>query len=286
MQKQAKVETGIVRAGEQRNELARVNTANPIGAMINALLGRAETPEMLTAATATVKELIAAYNTQEDRQAARDFAADFSELQAAIPTLIAQHEVKNRDGSLRYKCKPLAEILDEIKPILCRFAFSVHTDFRWDGDRAVAVVEIIHRSGHSRKSEFAVIKSPPPPGGTASEADEGTMTRAMRRGLCAALNIAVSPEDDRDARAEGSLITPQQVEKLRRLVADTRSNEARFLGFAGSDTYEGIRAEKFPVVLDMLNKKMAKAAPQSGIRDAADIFEDQAPPEREPGQEG
>ena len=272
-----------------RGEVA-VNTDNPMGARSQNLLRKAETPEMLTAATATIKELIAAYNTQEDRQAERDFAKGMTALQGEIPTLIAQKKVLNRDQSLRYKCKPYAEVLAEVKPYLSRHGFSVMSDCKWENERGVAVLQITHDGGHSRVREFSVIRSDPPPGGTPTEAEEGTLTRALRRGLCAALNIAVSPEDEHNARDEGDTIAPETAAKLKRrleaICADEKERQARtkdFLEFAHAEDFEHIREARLPGI----EQTLARAEEKSMTRGKAEQADggagtDAAPPEADP----
>lgn len=245
-------------------QLAQFNHANPIGAMLNSLFAKANTPEMLNAATATVEKMLDAYNKQEDRQAVKEFSAALAELQADIPTLIARKEVRTKDGQLKYKSKPLPEMLHEIKPIISRHGFSIYTDTRWDNDRGVAILELIHKGGHSRRTEFAVVRSPTNIHNP-SETDEGAMTRAIRRGVCAALNIAVAQEDLDDARSDGGLISPADAADLRRLVSATASDESAFLRYAGASSYETIRQGRLGVLRAALaRKKTAVAEPVEG----------------------
>ena len=258
----------------EQGEVVQLSQQNPIGAMMNNLMQRCETPEMLTAATATFKEMLAAYNQQEDRQAKQDFSAALAQLQADIPTLIATKEVLTKSGELKYKSKPHPEILKEIKPILARHGFSVYTDSRWDDKRGVAIIELIHKSGHSRKTEFAVIRSESSIN-TASETDEGTLTRAMRRGLCAALNIAVSQEDDTAASDLGDVISAEQAAIFKsrvRAIKDERTPEQReraFLQFAGAKSFEEIRTSSLPTLEAALPKA---AKPAGDSPPAKDLF--------------
>ena len=234
---------------------ATVNEANPIGAMINTIISKATTADEMLAATAMVKELIGSYNDQEDRQANRDFAAAMCEVQAEIPTLIAQKKVTNKDGSLRYKCKPLPETLKEIKPYLHKHGFSIDTSTRWDENRGVAIVEISHSSGHSRRSEYSVVRSEARGGSTPTEAEEGTLTRAQRRCICNMLNLAVAQEDENNARDEGDYISQDQATAFRDRVSATKSDEKSFLAFAGAKKFEEIRESKWASLDAALSQK-------------------------------
>lgn len=247
-------------------DVAAMNAANPIGGMMIDLLNRADTPEMLTAATATMKELIEAYNQQEDRQAMRDFATDFAALQADIPTLVARKEVRTKSGDLKYKCKPHAEIIEEVKPILVRHGFSIFTDTRWEENRGVATIELLHKGGHSKKSEFAVMRSGPP-GDNPSEADEATMTRAMRRCLQSVLNIAVAPGDDEDAAYVGSPITADQAAELKSRVEKCGADVAAFLKYAGADSFESIMSSRLASLESALASKERAAAKPNPVDD-------------------
>ena len=257
------VDVGAIQAAEQF-----AAGGNPFAAIMASLYAKANTPEMVNAATNAAERLGGMFNTQEDRLAEKGFAESLCELQFEIPRQIATKIVTNRDGTERYRSQPLPELKLALKPYLHKWGFGVYTSSHWEGDRAVADIELIHRTGASRKSQFALLRSAPPPGGTATEGEEGTLTRAERRGLCAALCVAVSQEDADDAAALGDLIKPEQAADLKsRLKAvaakGTRPYEATekdFLNFVGAETFEAIRMSRYQEGLDMLAGMEAKAA--------------------------
>lgn len=238
--------------------LAEINQDNPIGVMMHSLLAKADTAEMLTAATATVKELIAAYNMQEDRQARRAFAEDFAALQADLPIVAADSVIPDKYGNVRSTYPKYETIMGAVKPVLSRHGFSVSFTTRREEDRCIAVCTLRHRGGHSEVNEFAARTGSGPPRSSEAQADGAVATYAKRYALCDALNIAV--DHDTDARKEGATITQDEADDLRRRVMATNSDEKKFLEFAGADTYEGIRAARHEEALAVLRRKERQQA--------------------------
>lgn len=280
---EGEVEHGAALAKRGDASLATVNTANPIGMMLQTIIDKGITADT----AATMEKLTDLYLKVEANNARKEYAEAMADLQAELPVVAARREVKGNDGGLRYRFASYEDIMAQIKPTLTKHGFSIKATARTDDKHVTAVLTITHRSGHSEQNEFAVRAGKGPPGTNEAQADGSNAAYAQRYALCDALNISIRKDDD--ARADGGFITAAQASDLRRKVAETRSNEAAFLKFAGADTYETIRSGKLTLCVSMLVKKMQQqAAAKPTTRDDAplgepDMSQIQSP--REPGDE-
>lgn len=219
---------------------------------------------------AAMKELVGLQERMNEKQAEREFAAAFVQLQSEMPKVTATKPVPGKDGSIRYHYAPFEEIMKQVQPLLTRHGFTVTFDTRFiDGGRCVSVCTLMHTGGHSRSNEFAARVGHGPPHASEAQADGAAQTYSKRFALCNALNIVVSGMDD-DARSEGGFITAEQAAELRRRVKATNTSEVKFLGFAQAATFEEIRASKMELLDEQLTKREAK--PKTAERDADGNF--------------
>ncbi len=249
------------------NQLAKIETQEPsVGALMQQVVSAGITPDTV----AVMKDLIAMKIQLEDRDAAKQFASAFVELQKEIPRIQAIKEVLNRDGSHRYNFAPYEEIMQQVQPLLTKFGFSVSFTTKREEGRITAICTLMHAGGHSKDNEFAVRIGGGPPGANETQADGAAKSFAKRGALSDALNIVVDKDTDgSDARGLGAKITPEQAEDFRNRLHALGKKDAGFLDYADADSFENItesafnRCDKWLTKAEALPKKPAQQSETS-----------------------
>jgi len=229
----------------------------PIAAMLQAVIEKGITAENI----AGLEKLVELYERQQARDAERQFAAAFTALQSEMPPIHAMKPVPDKFGNLKYRFAPYEEIMAAVRPILLRNGFTVTFTMVIADGRVTQSCTLQHTGGHSRTNQFMVRIGNGPPGASEAQADGAAATYAKRHALCAALNIVVDQDTDGrtpDAAVEGAPIAPDKAAYLRELVAETKSDEAAFLKFAGAATYSEIGSAKYDLLVAALHKKARK----------------------------
>ena len=240
---------------ENENLPAPIDSALPapadisVGQMMQSVIDRGITEQNVAAFGA----LIDLHVKMENRKAAQDFAKAFVALQAEMPHVQAMRAVPDKHGSTKYMFAPFEDIMEQVAPHLQRHGFTISFSTEFAENRLVKICTLTHISGHSRETRFAVRVGQGPPGCNEAQADGAASTYAKRYVMCEALNIAI--DRDKDANAEGSAISPEQAESLRRRVHDTGSDEKRFLKYAGAQSYEEIPSSIYATLDQLLAKR-------------------------------
>jgi hypothetical protein len=118
---------------------------------------------------------------------------------------------------------------------------------------------ITHVGGHSRvTSQFMRVGAVY--GANDAQNDGATATMARRYALCSALNIVIERDTDgkEDARVEGQPISFEMAETLRDLVKETKSDESKFLAYAGAKTYDEIGQNRYQELFRSLQNKLSR----------------------------
>lgn len=202
---------------------------------------------------AAFERLVALRERMEERDAEKQFAAAFVQLQADMPAIQAVKPVPGNNNTIRYTYAPYEDIMEQVKPILQRNGFTVTFSSDIKDGRVVQTCTLQHVGGHKRSNSFAARIGKGPPGSSEAQGDGAASTYAKRFALCDALNIVV--ERDGDARSEGEFITEDKVQYLREQVKETGFNEASFLRLAGAANYEEISTGKYDVLVNALAMK-------------------------------
>lgn len=226
---------------------AQLATQEPsVGAMMQSIIQQGITADNVTA----FERLVALKERMDDKQAEREFAVAFADLQTELPRIAA------RGKADRYSYMKYEDIMAEILPLLNKHGFSVTFSTKVEDARITQFCTVTHRNGHSRVNQYAVRLSNRTPGLNECQQDGLAGTYAKRYALCNAFNITVETDTDgTDARNEGAPITEDQALYLRELVRDTKSDEAAFLKFAGASKYEEIGAARYDQLAAVLHKK-------------------------------
>ncbi len=233
------------------NALGHTLAQQPVAQMMQAIIDKGITPDNV----ASLGQLMGLYERMQDKDAERQFASAFVALQADLPVITASSIIPSRGKYERFE-----DVMDQIQPHLTRHRFTVTFSQSFVENRIVETCRLTHAAGHFKENSFAVRA-----GGKAdsdTQADCKASTTAKRNALCNALNIVIRQDalqdEEGDARMEGECITRDEACYLREMVADTHSDEAAFLKYAGAKTYEEIAASKFARLDETLKKKLRK----------------------------
>ena len=208
----------------------------------------------------TVEKMVSLYERMEDRKAEQAFADAFNKLSKHMPEIEATKPVANKDGTVRFRYRPLHEIDKELRPFVLKFGFTyTFSEGPQSDGKVTKVCTIQHVGGHKRSNSFTV-RSSTPPGSNASQGSMSDHTYAKRGALMDAFGIIVQHEDD--AIMEGKPIGVDRGAELRQMVRESGSDETKFLQFAKAERYEDILDSKFDFLYDALEKRIRNGKPK------------------------
>lgn len=222
-----------------------------------AMLDRAVTQG---ASIETLEKLMALQERWDANQARKAFDEAMAAAKAEIP-VIGKNRLVDFTGKTgvrtNYRHEDLAGIARIVDPILAKHGLSYRYRTSSLPNEPVTVTCIVsHRDGHSQENTLTAGRDES--GNKNSiQAIGSTVTYLQRYTLKAALGLAASADDDGRASAEetSNVISDEQAETIRGLLADTKSDVTRFLKWAGAESITDILASKFNDAVSMLNAK-------------------------------
>lgn len=152
------------------------------------------------------------YQKEDAAEAARQkFAADFVPMSAELPLVIKNK--KNAQTHSTYA--ELADINQEIRPILGKYGFSISTDITKQTKESVTVVATLsHKDGHEKFTEITLPLDGAGFKGNANKTDiqaiASSISYAKRIAICARLNISTGDDKDGNKIQEEPLATDSQ----------------------------------------------------------------------------
>lgn len=185
--------------------------------------------------------------------AERKFAVAFVALQAELPVIVASTVIPNRG-----KYEKFEDVMRVVGPALQKNGFTVSFSMDFKENRILETCHLKHIGGHTQSNSFAVRTRK---ADSDTQADCMAATTAKRNALLNALNIVIRQDcmaDESDVGNEGGYITKEQAFELERRVAETNSDRAAFLRFAGADKFSEISASRYAELDASLKKKEAR----------------------------
>lgn len=236
---------------------ASLEIVAPPGASPLSLIERMiDSGKMTAESVSVVERLVALQEHMLEKQAEQQFAEAFAKLQSDLGTFNANKIVPDKQGNKRYTYLPYEEIMARVTPLLKQNGFSVSFSTDFAEARIIQTCTLQHIAGHYRDYKAFVRAGAGPYGATETQADGAAMTYAKRYALCNALNIVV--ERDTDARNDGAPLSPEQAQTLREMTAESKSDEAAFLRYAGAKTFEEIGSSRYADLFNALQKKLGR----------------------------
>lgn len=197
------------------------------------------------------ERMFALYERAEAKSAEREFNAAYVKVQAELPTIVATSIIPNRGKYERFE-----DVMRVIGPIMNRNGFSVSFSMSNDGTRVTETCHLKHVAGHSQSNSFSVRVGR---ADSDTQADCKAATTAKRNALLNCWNIVIRQDLLQDEEAnialEGAVISSEECQYLRETVAETGSNEAKFLAMAGVERFEDIRKGSYGVLSRALEQK-------------------------------
>lgn len=225
---------------EPTPERAASTAVTPL-AMLNAAVERG-------ADVAVMERLMGLHERWEAAQARKAFDAAIAAAKAEIKPV-----VKNATGHNNKRYADFSAIASAIDPILSKHGLTYR--FRTaQTDRIAVTCVLSHRDGHS---EETTLMGPADASGSknAIQAIGSTCTYLQRYTLVQMLGLASTADDDGRAAGGGGTISDEQVDTLMDLISKTGSKIDALLKIAGAESLSDIRADRYPVVLNMLKMK-------------------------------
>lgn len=215
-----------------------------------------------------VERLLGLKERVDQANAKKAFDAAIASAKADIGPISKNRVVDftGQKGRTHYKFEDLAEIARTVDPVLSQHGLS----YRWRTGQTGQTVRVTcivsHRDGYFEETS---LEAPADNSGNKNgiQGIGSTITFLQRYTLKAALGLAVSADDDGKASApQGggnsgpaapTELTGSQVKTLRTLIADTATDEKRFLASAKAECLEDVRPADFPRLEALLKRKLA-----------------------------
>lgn len=208
----------------------------------------------------TLEKLLALQERFEANQARKAFDEAMAAAKADIPTIVKNRVVDftSQKGRTNYRHEDLGEIAKTIDPILSKHGLSYRFRTTSNLNEPVTVTCIVsHRAGHSEENTLCAGRDDS--GNKNSIQGVGsTISYLMRYTLKAAIGLAVSNDDDgRAAGADesGGYVTQDQAAQLNKLISETGTDMARFLGYMKCPSIDEMPKSQFKRAVDALEAK-------------------------------
>lgn len=209
---------------------------------------------------AVVKEIIAMRRDEMREQAKADFARAFFQLKKDIASLtIYADKAAQHNGKTAYTYCSEGEISEKLEPLLFRHGFAMMFSQRRDEGCMVAIITLMHESGHQEVGEYSVRTGNTNAMKDATAVDSGATTSAWRHLVIKMFGLKSRISEFDDARNLGSAIAPDLAGELERRVAECNADRARFLAFAGAKSFAEIPSAKYGELDRFLQKKEGRA---------------------------
>lgn len=201
-----------------------------------------------------LRELVRLKREEQDREAARTFAADLSAFQERAPAI-----GKNAAGAHQARYATLDHIMSRIGGTLARCGFSVTYDEENCDDGRLRVWAILrHRDGHTERASATVSREKASNRMNATQADGSAMQYGRRYALCNVLGLSIGEEDDDGAGAGPAaepVITDEQVANLIALADEVGVAQPRLLKWAQVSSLGDIRASRYDKMVSGLERQ-------------------------------
>lgn len=246
-------ETTLVPHGAGDSPAIQRQAATPIDILEAAVRGGVTAENV-----AVVKELVQMCRDQRAEEAKAAFAKAFFQLRKNMPEIHADKEGKNDAGAVCFRYCSEEEIAKRLEPHLMSYGFAMLFGQASTDGKITVNVTLMHEAGHAETREFTVRAGATNRMKDGAMADAGGATTAWRHLMIKmfGLKSRISENQEKfDAQIEGEAITPDRVQYLRELLAETKSDVPKFLAMAGVDSIEKITSGSYDVLVRALLMK-------------------------------
>lgn len=232
---------------------AVVHSEQP-GSLLAAIVGLARDPGV---DVTKLDALLRMQERMEGQQAEREFTAAFGRLSAVLPRVKKNGTITlGKDkGSIPFaKWEDIDKV---IRPLLTGEGFALSFDSATrpgDGGGLIVTGTLMHRDGHKRTASVP-LPLDTGPGRNNLQAMGSSLSYGKRYCAEMLLNIVREDEDDDGKLGGMRFIAAEQVDELRRLLAEGNVDEAKFLKLFGVADLTNIEAGAYAPARNMLLAK-------------------------------
>lgn len=199
------------------------------------------------------------------RRAKAAYIAALAEMQPELPVINRAGKIERTSkgsSGAQERAKPTKyakweDIVEGVTPVLAKHGFSI--SFRIKQEQRIEVTAVLgHKGGHCEETSMSL----PIDDSGAKNNIQGwgsSVSYGKRYTACALLNIVSRGEDDDGNAAASEVITDQQADELRDLIAKTRTNIDEFLKLGEVESLSDIPARQFARAKALLVAKLSKA---------------------------
>ncbi len=164
-------------------------------------------------------------------------------------------EAKTKAGAVAYTYCSEAEIAGKLEPVLFRHGFAMLFGQRQEPPRVVAVVTLIHESGHEETREYSVRVGVSNQMKDDTAVDAGSTTSAWRHLVIKMFGLKSRIREEDDGRNIGRPISAEKAEELEARCVAAKINRRALLQLAGAPTFAEIGDARLTEVEAIIAKK-------------------------------
>lgn len=204
-----------------------------------------------------LERLMGMYERIEAKNAETAFYAALSQLQNELPEITEGGQIKHGDRIISNYARWDEDINPVIKPILSRHGFAL--TFRIDTKQQVNIKAVLsHSAGHSESTEICL---PADTSGSKNpvQAVASSVSYGKRYTAGALLNLTTGGQDDDGVGAVNPRVSEEQAAEIRKLIKQSKSDEASFCGYMMAKSVEDIRADTYDHAIKALKTKIERS---------------------------
>lgn len=163
-------------------------------------------------------------------------------------------------NNTKYSYAPVDEIVHIIKPSLVKWGLSFSFDIKKTDKESENELQVTirHRGGHAEVTSYYYNPLHDDQRMNQSQRAKSAITYAKRAGLENALGIVTADEDDDANRALDTTVSPAQIEEIKRLMTQTKTEEKNLLKYLKIDSFDQLTDFEAKKAIHSLKQKRSK----------------------------
>lgn len=255
--------TDLLERPQGRNAVVAARDSLPAvsdgpGALLSAIVALAKDPSV---DVVKLQALLEMQERMEGRQAKVEFNRSFVRLSGKMPRVKKNGTVSLGEGKGSYPFAKWEDMDRVIRPLMDEEGFGLSFDSAPRAEQGGGITvtgELVHRDGCSKAASIS-LSLDSGPGRNNLQAMGSSLSYGKRYCAEMLLNIVREGADDDGVKGGAQYIGPGQIEKIKKLMAETNTNTLRFLEAIGVAEVEDIKVGEFTIAINLLNSKKAVA---------------------------
>ncbi len=197
-----------------------------------------------------------------DKQAQIDYDQALARVQAKMPRIAKNGEIKNKAGAVVARFMKYEDIDAKIRDLLSEEGFSLQHDRDETNDKMVVITWLKHRGGHKESVKMFLPYDQPNQLKNNVQAAVSTYSYGKRVNVCSLLNIVAEDEDDDGVKSEYLAISDEQAAELKDLLRAKNAmmgDVKRLLAYLGSESIDEIQSKDYAKAKTAIAEMTVKA---------------------------